>query len=154
MIGRIGWLNLSRRWDPDQQERGRKYGYEMTAMKALAIVRAGPAVTVTVPESQRSWMWLDYERGRLTDADLGTHRVVFRPCPRTGSAAEEREHCVWEPARACRSGLTQFNGGIALDYDNAPHEGRCARLIVRVEGQPGRQRKLAFPGRARRCKKI
>jgi hypothetical protein len=113
-------------------------------MKALAIVRAGRRVTLVAPEGQRAWLWLDYGRG---EAGPGTHRAIFHPCPRRSSAEEQRAACGWEPAHACSSGLTQFNGGIAIDYDAAPRSGRCARVIVRVEGEAPR-RALLFP---RRC---
>jgi hypothetical protein len=144
VVGRIAWYRLHAAFDPDQQDRGRKYGYEVTPMKALAIVRAGRRVTVVVPESQRSWLWLDY---RDSGSGWGTHRAVFFPCPRRRSAEEQREDCGWGPVDACRSGLTQFNGGIAIDYDAAPRSGRCARVIVRVRGEATR-RALLFP---RRC---
>jgi hypothetical protein len=139
VVGPIGWLNLPRNFDPDQQKRGRKYGFAITPMKALAIVRAGGAVTVSVPRDQRPWMWLDYGSDSANDFEF-----LFRPCPRRRTEAEQREACAWEPFTACRSGLTQFNGLIAVDYEDAPNRGRCARLLVRVEGESEVRRTYAF----------
>ncbi|HEV3000885.1 MAG TPA: hypothetical protein VGW75_09130 [Solirubrobacteraceae bacterium] len=112
VIGPIAFYEMPTRFDPGAQRRGRVGRVAAPPMKALAIVRPGHTVTVSVPPEQRPWMRLFYEGSAYGGAE-GSHVVTFRACPRR-----------W----------TQFPGEIAVDYAAAPDEGRCARLAVTVGG--------------------
>jgi hypothetical protein len=111
-------------------------------LKAVARVRAGARVTLVVPPGQRSWMRLAYAHRRG-----GAAAVTLRACRHRRSPAARRRECVWaegvtgppgqvrDDYTACRTGPTFFSGGFDIDYGEAPKQGRCAELIVRVEGE-------------------
>jgi hypothetical protein len=99
-------------------------------LKSVARVRAGARVTLVVPPEQRPWMRLRYAHRRG-----GAAAVTLRACRHRRTRAARRRECVWAEYTACRSGPTFFSGGFAIDYDEAPEQGRCAELIVRVEGE-------------------
>jgi hypothetical protein len=108
-------------------------------LKSPARVRAGAQVTLVVPSEQRQWMRLEY-------AHRGTAAVTLRACRHRRTRAARRRECVWTEGiggyKACRSGPTFFSGGFEIDFDEAPQQGRCAELIVWVDGeqQPHRVR--------------
>ena len=103
-------------------------------LKSPARVRAGAEVTLVVPPEQRSWVRLAYAHRRG-----GTAAVTLRACRHRRSRAARRRECVWAEGlagyKACRSGPTFFSGGFEIDYDEAPQQGRCAELIVWVQGE-------------------
>ena len=111
-------------------------------MKSVARVRAGAQVTLQVPPEQRSWMRLRYAHRRG-----GAAAVTLRACRHSRSRAAQRRECEWAEGfvgppgsvrgdyTACRSGPTFFNGGFEIEYEEAPLQGRCAELIVRVRGE-------------------
>jgi hypothetical protein len=103
-------------------------------LKSPARVCAGAEVTLVVPPEQRQWMRLAYAHRRG-----GTAAVSLRACRHRRSRAARRRECVWAEGfggyKACRSGPTFFSGGFEIDYDEAPQQGRCAELIVWVEGE-------------------
>jgi hypothetical protein len=116
VIGPIAFYNLPAQFRPGAQREGRVGVLNAPPMKALAIVRPGRTVTVTVPPDQRAWMRLFYDRSAYSGAE-GSHSVTFGSCRRSAS--------------------TQFAGEISVDYAAAPDQGRCARLEVSVRGTPG-----------------
>jgi hypothetical protein len=109
-------------------------------LKSIARVRAGAQVTLEVPAEQRAWMRLQY-------AQNGAAAVTLRACRHRRTQAARRRECVWaegvtgppgavrDDYTACRTGPTRFSGGFDIDYANAPRQGRCAELIVRVRGE-------------------
>jgi hypothetical protein len=103
-------------------------------LKSPTQVRAGAQVTLVVPPEQRSWMRLAYAHG-----SGGTAAVTLRACRHRRSRAARRRECVWTEGiagyKACRSRPTFFSGGFEIDYDEAPEQGRCAELIVWVDGE-------------------
>jgi len=111
-------------------------------MKSVARLRAGAQVTLVVPPEQRPWMRLEYAQRRD-----GVAAVTLRACRHRRSRAARRQECVWAEGfvgppgsvrgdyTACRSGPTFFSGGFEIDYAEAPQQGRCAELIVWVEGE-------------------
>lgn len=104
-------------------------------LKSVARVRGGAQVTLEVPAEQRPWMRLRYaQRGN------GAAAVTLRACRHRRSREARRRECVWADYTACRSGPTSFSGGFELDYAEAPQQGRCAELIVWVEGEPDPRR--------------
>ena len=121
-------------------------------LKSPARVRAGAEVTLVVPPHQRPWMRLAYAHRRG-----GTAAVTLRACQHRRSRAARRRECVWAEGlvgprgsirgdcTACRSGPTFFSGGFEIDYDDAPQEGRCAGLIVWVEGEQDPHRVRLLP---------
>jgi hypothetical protein len=116
-------------------------GLGIPGIKALAVVRAGARVTLEVPRRQRRWMKLVYHvQGRPAYAEL-----TLQACRRVRSRRAQRRECGWRPFLACRWRYTQFAGGIALDVAEAPRQGLCAELIVRVRGRerPLRERLFA-----------
>jgi hypothetical protein len=113
-------------------------------LKSPTRLRAGRQVTLVVPPEQRDWMSLRYLHRRR-----GTAAVTLRACRHRRTPAARRRECVWAEYTACRSGPTHFSGGFEIDYANAPRQGRCAELIVWVEGEakPHRLRLLGVePG--------
>jgi hypothetical protein len=80
-------------------------------IKAVALVRPGRRVTLTVPEEQRSWMHLKYG-GRFKITLVGCRHL---------------------------KGPTPFSGGFDIDFAAAPQEGRCANLIVSTPGREPRR---------------
>lgn len=111
-------------------------------LKSVARVRAGAQVTLVVPPEQRPWMRLAYAHRRG-----GVAAVTLRACRHRRSRAGRRRECVWaegpsgppgstrDDYTACRSGPTFFSGGFEIDYAEAPQQGRCAELIVWVNGE-------------------
>jgi hypothetical protein len=106
-------------------------GLDAWPVKALALVRSGARIALVVPRDQRPWMQLLYDQAHPW---RGSFRVVLRACRRRRSEAAQRAECGWRPYIACRWRNTQFNGAVYVDFDSAPDRGRCAELIVRVEG--------------------
>jgi hypothetical protein len=100
-------------------------GVGTPAIKTMVILRAGKRVTLTVPKDQRKWLGLLY----------------VRPYARGGAKAVS--------LRACRPSygkVTQFSGGFAVDFANAPDRGQCAEIRVKVDRPPRvLQRRLFHP---------
>ena len=97
------------------------YVREKQWLKSIAMVRPSARVTLEVPAEQRAWMHLEY----------GGDRAVT--------------------LAACRSILTPFSGGFTIDYARAPRQGRCAELIVWVDGAARARRKRLFAPPAEAC---
>jgi hypothetical protein len=96
-------------------------------MKVPVVVRSGAPVTLAVPPSERRWLQLEYLQSfHPTDA------VTLKPCPHPATARAQRRACHWSPYGACRTGLTAFAGGFALNFRRSPMQGRCATLEVWV----------------------
>lgn len=108
-------------------------------LKTIALVRRGARVTLEVPRAQRSWMRLEYAEG--------VHAATLEGCPRRPSA----EACGPGPRDTCARGPTPFSGGFTIDYDAAPRQGRCAELIVWVEGREQPLRGRVFRPRGVAC---
>jgi hypothetical protein len=89
--------------------------------KTVALVRRGARVTLEVPADQRSWMHLEYG---------GDDAITLA---------------------ACRRRLTPFGGGFTIDYARAPRQGRCAELIVWVDGSDVPWRERLFAPGTRAC---
>jgi hypothetical protein len=142
VIGPLAFYRLPENFEPGVQRRGAPEGLNAPPIKALAVVRAGRTVTVSVPPNQREWMRLFYERSAYGGGD-GSYSVTFRGCPRVASRAAQRRACG-EIATACRSGSTQFAGEVYVDYAAAPGQGRCAQAFVRVWAEGGRLRGFLF----------
>lgn len=103
-------------------------------LKSIALVRRGTRVTLEVPPGQRAWMRLQYAH---SGAGAGSARAVsLAGCRRPATRAE----CGSGPRTTCRSRVTPFSGGFEVDYARAPRQGRCAELIVWVDGNPLRAR--------------
>ena len=121
---------------PDSELRWRDG--RMPSMKAIGILRGGKRVRLVVPRRQRRWMEVIYDFPH----HRGSKAIVLRACRTRRSRRARKRECGWAPRLACRAGLTQFNGGVGLDFVNAPRRGLCAELIVRVRGrkQPLRER--------------
>ena len=119
----------------------------MTAMKSILRLRAGKLVRLIVPKEQRPWMRLVYERPE----GPGVHVIRLRPCRRVKTRAAQRRECGyprrWPSYRACRRGYTEFNGAVAIDFENAPMRGLCAELLVQVNGKPSLPKRLFQPAR-------
>ena len=105
---------------------GKTYGRQWRTMvqrdqwlKSIALVQPGAKVTIVVPASQRSWMRLEY----LHTRDRPVHAVTIE---------------------ACDDKLSPYGGGFTIDYDEAPHQGRCARIEVWVDGRPEPLSKRVF----------
>jgi hypothetical protein len=137
----VAFYRLPALFDPEAQSR-QGDGPRLVPVKALALVNSAKRVTMLVPKRQRQWMKLFYLGESAFGGGSGHSAVTLEACERVRSRRAQRRECRWKPYRACRSDTTQFAGEIALDYDTAPHRGRCAVLVVRVEGrrQPLRRR--------------
>jgi hypothetical protein len=120
---------------PDSRRSAPPGDFNAHPVKALALVRSGTRVTLSVPPVQRSWMQLLYHPSAVWRGSL---RVTLQACRRQHSRAGRRTECGWRPYTACRWRNTQFNGAIYVDFDRAPHRGRCARLVVHIGGKEGR----------------
>jgi hypothetical protein len=110
-------------------------------LKSIALVRPGARVTLVVPTPQRAWMRMEYGHGRKRAA----HEVTLAGCRRPVSRMQQREECGPGPQDTCTSGRTPFAGGFTIDYARAPHQGRCARLIVWTQGERPRLERLFRP---------
>ena len=117
---------------PDSRRSRPPGDFNAHPIKALALIRSGTRVTLSVPPAQRSWMQLLYHP---TAVWRGSLRVTLQACQRRSSPAGQRAECGWRPRTACRWRNTQFNGAIYVDFDHAPHRGRCARLVLHIEGR-------------------
>ena len=106
-----------------------------SAIKVLALVKTSDAVAVVVPRSERRWLTLNYRPNQRMESTI---RLV--PCERSAESKEQIEECDWEPVDACRSGVTQFNGAIVVNFAKAPRNGKCAR--IRVSNDAGESRSL------------
>jgi hypothetical protein len=149
VIGPIAFYELPAHFEPEAQQRGRVGALNGPPMKAMAIVRAGRRVTIAVPPDQRGWMRLFYGQSAYAGGQ-GSHSVTFRSCRRLASAKARRRECG-EITTACRSASTQFAGEIYVDYAAAPDQGRCARLSVRVRGEPDALSGYLFDPAGARC---
>jgi hypothetical protein len=149
VIGPIAFYNLPAQFRPDAQRQGHVGSLNAPPMKALAIVRAGRTVTITVPRDQRGWMRLFYDRSAYGGAP-GSQSVTFRSCRRLTSAQARASECG-ELTTACGSASTQFAGEIYVDYAAAPDQGRCARLEVSVQGESGAVDGHLFDPTGERC---
>jgi hypothetical protein len=94
---------------PDSRRSKPPADFNAHPVKALALIRSGTRVTLSVPRAQRSWMQLLYHPSAVWRGSL---RVTLQ---------------------ACRWHNTQFNGAIYIDFDRAPNRVRCARLAVQIE---------------------
>jgi hypothetical protein len=112
----------------------------MPMMKSIGVLRAGARVTLVVPRRQRRWMKLVYDFPGFR----GEPAITLQACRRLASRTARRRECGWRPDLACRWRYTQFNGGIGLDFANAPQRGVCAELIIRVKGKREPLRELLF----------
>jgi hypothetical protein len=112
----------------------------MPLMKSIGVLRAGARVTLVVPRRQRRWMKLVYDFPSFK----GGAAITLQSCRRLASRTARHRECGWRPDLACRWRYTQFNGGIGLDFANAPQRGLCAELIVRVRGRKEPLRELLF----------
>ena len=108
-------------------------------LKSVALVRPGARVTLVVPTPQRAWMRMEYGHGR------GAYELTLAGCRRFASSARQRAECGPGPQDTCTSGRTPFSGGFTIDYARAPRQGRCAELIVWVDGRAAPLRKRIFP---------
>ena len=98
------------------------------AVKALAVVNPGRAVTVSVPPAERGRVSLDYTYiqpraqtagGSLFRVSDGASAVTFKPCPPT----------IWP------GGRTQFAGGFIVQG------AQCAEVDIQVAGSRTRMRR-------------
>jgi hypothetical protein len=107
---------------PDSRRSRPPGDFKAHPIKALALIRSGTRVTLSVPPAQRSWMQLLYHPSAVWRGSL---RVTFQACRRRSSLAGQRAECGWRPHTACRWRNTQFNGAIYVDFDRARRRGRC-----------------------------
>lgn len=112
-------------------------------LKTVAMVRRDARATLEVPEEQRSWMRMEYAHG----APGAGHAVTLQGCRRPPTRAE----CGRRPWDTCARDRTPFSGGFTIDYATAPHQGRCAELLVWVEGREQPRRERIFRPGAGRC---
>jgi hypothetical protein len=108
-------------------------------MKSVAVLRPGARVTLVIPRTQRRWSRLGY------GARSGV--ITLQACRHLKSReARRRERGSREAA--CATDPTLFAGGFGVDFDHAPKRGRCAELIVWVQGmkRPLRERLFAPRG--------
>jgi hypothetical protein len=143
VIGPVAFYRLPALFDPEAQSRAGG-GPRFVPVKALALVNSGKRVTMLVPRRQRQWMRLFYLGHSAFAGGSGHSAVTLEACERVRSHRAQRRECRWKPYRACRSDTTQFAGEIALDYNSAPRQGRCAMLVVRVEGRHKPLRRRVF----------
>jgi hypothetical protein len=94
-------------------------------MKAIPKLRPGARVTIEIPRSQRAWM-------KIAHVGSNRHRLTLQACTR-------------EEGESGPSGNTAWSGGFDIDYANAPRQGRCAMLTVRVKGRTKPIRKRLAP---------
>jgi hypothetical protein len=124
----------------------------MPVMKSVAWVRSNARVTVVVPKSQRTWNRLVYER----PPKGGLHAVTLRACRKFRSRRAQRRECgwprPWSSYKACRRPYTEFNGGVGIDFAEAPNRGLCAEVIVWVEGRKEPLRRRLFRPGADECR--
>jgi hypothetical protein len=136
VIGPVAFPHLAESYHkaarPDSRRSAPPSDFNAHPVKALALVRSGTRVTLSVPPAQRSWMQLLYYPSAVWRGSL---QMTLQACRRQPSAAGQRAECGWRPYTACRWRNTQFNGAIYVDFDRAPHRGRCARLVVHIEGK-------------------
>jgi hypothetical protein len=107
-----------------------------TPMKSVALVEPGARVTLVVPREMRAWLRLGY-------AGAG-HVVTLQACRHARSRAGQRRECGWEPVTACRDDRTYFSGGVDVDFDAAPQQGRCGAVVVHVAGRERPLRRHLF----------
>jgi hypothetical protein len=88
------------------------------AIKALAVVKAGTTVTLTVPANERAYLRPIYGSERVPRR--GVEAVTLAGCRQTVDARTRARECRWKPNNACGWPATQFAGGFYLDYDRAP----------------------------------
>lgn len=107
---------------------------DLTLLKSVLRVKAGQRVRLVVPEDQRGWMRLVYERPKGDGVD----RLTVQACPNPPTRRAQRRACSgpgWTTFRACRVPYTEFNGAVGIDFGTAPERGRCAELIVTARGK-------------------
>jgi hypothetical protein len=105
-------------------------------IKSVAVLRPGARVTLVVPPAQRPWLKLGY--GGKSAA------VTLQACRHSRSRAARRRDCGLLGGTACSTGPTLFPGGFGVDFRQAPQRGRCAELIVWVEGEKDPRRQPLF----------
>jgi hypothetical protein len=111
-----------------------------TSMKSLGVLRAGARVTLVVPRAQREWLKVVYDGPDFE----GRSAFTLQACRRFDSPRAQRRECRWRPFLACRWRYTQFNGGFAVNFAEAPRRGLCARVAVRVRGRTEPLRRFVF----------
>jgi hypothetical protein len=118
-------------------------------LKSIALVRRGQTVTLEVPAEQRAWMRLEYAHAKGRTA----HAVTLEGCRTRPTAAQQRQECGSRPRPddTCTSGPTPFSGGFTIDYARAPHQGRCAELVVWVKGRSRALRERLFVPASEPC---
>jgi hypothetical protein len=108
--------------------------------KTIALVRRGRTVTLEVPREQRGWMRLEYARTAASP-----YAVTLSGCRRgLSTRAAQRQECGAGSRETCTRGPTPFSGGFTIDYARAPRQGRCAELIVWVQGRAEPMRRGIF----------
>lgn len=110
--------------------------------KTIALVKPGARATLEVPADQRSWMRMEYAHGQNS-----AYAVTLEGCRRPPTAQE----CGPGPRDTCARGRTPFSGGFTIDFARAPHQGRCAELLVWVQGREEPLRKRIFRPAPGRC---
>jgi hypothetical protein len=108
-------------------------------LKSIAKVSEGARVTLEVPAEQRAWMTLEYD----TESP-NSHAITLVGCRRLKSRSAQRRECGPGPMTTCRSGPTPFSGGFTIDYERASQQGRCAELIVWIDGSEEPLRRAIF----------
>jgi hypothetical protein len=119
----------------------------MPVIDSKARLRAGSQVTLVVPREQRRWMRLLYE----SPFRRGEYAITLRACRRLKTLRAQRRECRWGPFGACRRHHTEFDGGVAVDFANAPRRGLCGELIVWVKGKKRPLRERLFRPDPRAC---
>ena len=119
---RIGPVGFAGMRDAGRTAEWAYYVREDQWLKSIAMVRRGERVTLEVPREQRAWMRLEYGGKRAVTLD------------------------------ACDGRLTVWSGGFTIDYARAPRQGRCAELIVWVDGEAAPRRERLFAPPASVCR--
>lgn len=112
----------------DLKRRGKLGINRWVPIKTLVVVQSGSEATVTVPAGQRRWLRLLYTGKARTG-------VRLFPCSKENTPEGLKRECEWKPYLACRSGWTQFNGAVLINFSRAPRSGRCAGLKVSSSGK-------------------
>jgi hypothetical protein len=135
---RIGPVAFTGMTDAGRDADWAYYVREDQWLKSVALVRRGKRVTLEIPREQRPWMRLVYG---------GKRAATLAGCRRPATRAE----CGRGPRTTCRSAVTPFSGGFEIDYEAAPRQGRCAELLVWVEGERAPRRARIFSPPASAC---
>lgn len=114
------------------------------SIKILSLVTASDDVVVEVAPDQRGWLALKYVPNKPR-----TSSVAFAPCAQSSNPKEQKAECQTSPFRACRSGVTAFNGAIEVNFGKAKRVGRCAKFLVSV-GEMGSRTLYPF-AKSKQC---